>query len=266
MPQTYAHQYFGDRVYSVLPEEIREVIYKEKDLFNIGLQGPDILFYYHPLKKNKIVALGDQMHEWDGEQFFRRALSAMSGGEFADAERVYLYGVLCHFTLDSICHPYIIQYDEQREGVTHSVIEGDFDRLLIEKNGRNPVEEDMVADFHPTGRSASVITRFYVGVPMATIHEALRSFVKFHQLLRCSGNGKRQFLYTALRVLGKYDSLRGHITAPWADPLCAESSAHLEELFESAIPRAATLIAGFSENLNYDLQYHYDFLGRKITK
>lgn len=294
MPQTYAHQHFGDLVHEQLPEEIRVLIHENIDLYNIGLQGPDILFYYHPLSKNPVATLGDDMHEWSGRRFFARSVKALTGmdplaedvapgtalaqpdagqtrlytslsseeasGDDADAALAYLYGCLCHFALDSICHPYIIQFDEMEPGVTHSAIEGDLDRYLIDKAGRNPVLEDHTARFLPSKEAAHVIARFYPEVPEETLYAALQSFVRFHHLLRCPTDGKRNFLYTALRFLGK-NSLRGHITSPNPDPLCKESSAHLAELLQSAVPCATGLIAGFSQNLRYDTQFRLNFLG-----
>lgn len=295
MPQTYAHQYFGDLVYEQLPGEIRGVIEENRELYEIGLQGPDILFYYHPLWKNPVARLGNEMHSWSGRKYFARAVQALTGidpvgsemrmeelpqqaylytslsseeagSDDADAALVYLYGCLCHFTLDSICHPYINQYDAMEAGVTHSVIEGDFDRALIEKAGRNPVLEDQTARFIPSRRAAHVIARFYPEVPERTLYAALRSFVRFHHLLRCPSNGKRNLLYSGIRLIGQYDSLRGHITSPAADPLCKESTAHLEELLRSAVPCATGLIAGFSQNLRYDTQFQLNYEGVKASE
>ena len=48
MPTTYAHDLFGQRVYTFLTPEIKQVIRKNKNLFRIGLHGPDILFYDIP--------------------------------------------------------------------------------------------------------------------------------------------------------------------------------------------------------------------------
>ena len=41
MPTTYAHDLFGQRVYTFLTPEIRQVIRKNKNLFRIGLHGPE---------------------------------------------------------------------------------------------------------------------------------------------------------------------------------------------------------------------------------
>lgn len=301
MPQTYAHQRFGDLVYAQLPEEIRAVVDENRALYDIGLQGPDILFYYHPLWRNPVATLGNEMHHWSGRKYFARAVMALTGidplgtqpagdvtqtpgaavdaarlysslsseearGDDADAALVYLYGCLCHYALDSICHPYINQYDAMVEGVTHSVIEGDLDRDLIAQEGRDPVLEDQTARFLPSREAAHVIAQFYPEVPEQTLYAALRSFVGFHHLLRCPSNGKRNLLYGALRLIGQYDSLRGHITAPTADPLCKESTRHLEELLQDAVPCAAGLIAGFSQNLRYDTQFELDYEGVRVQE
>ena len=49
MPSTYAHQHFGNLVFDKLPEKLQEEIAPYRGLYNIGLQGPDIFFYYKPL-------------------------------------------------------------------------------------------------------------------------------------------------------------------------------------------------------------------------
>lgn len=296
MPQTYAHQHFGDLVYDQLPEEIRSVIAASRELYDIGLQGPDILFYYHPLWKNPVATLGGEMHRWSGRRFFSNAVKVLTGmdplraetsattesaqetnqytslsaeeerGDDADAALVYLYGCLCHYALDSICHPYINKYDAMVTGVTHSVIEGDLDRALIAQTGRDPVLEDQTARFIPSRESVHIIARFYPDVPERTLYAALRSFVRFHHLLRCPSNTKRNLLYSGIRLIGQYDSLRGHITTPNADPLCKDSTEHLEELLKDAVPGAAGLIAGFSQNLRYDTQFRLNYEGVEVQE
>ena len=52
MPSTYAHYIFGQQIRGRLSGYERKVIDKYPELFNIGLHGPDILFYYRPLCKN----------------------------------------------------------------------------------------------------------------------------------------------------------------------------------------------------------------------
>ena len=46
--------------------------------------------------------------------------------------RAYLYGFLCHYILDSECHPYISEYMEEHD-LGHLEIETEFDRYLMEE-------------------------------------------------------------------------------------------------------------------------------------
>ena len=47
VPTTYTHYKFGREVIDALPELLRKTVESGRELFDIGLHGPDILFYYH---------------------------------------------------------------------------------------------------------------------------------------------------------------------------------------------------------------------------
>ena len=46
MPSTYAHRRFGANVLDHLPAPLREKLEAHRELYDIGLHGPDLLFYY----------------------------------------------------------------------------------------------------------------------------------------------------------------------------------------------------------------------------
>ena len=73
MPSTYAHRRFGADVLQQLPAALQDQIGKNRALFDVGLHGPDLLFYYHAAKSNPVSALGNAMHEQPGRVFFERA-------------------------------------------------------------------------------------------------------------------------------------------------------------------------------------------------
>ena len=73
MPSTYAHRRFGADVLQQLPAALQDQIGKNRALFDVGLHGPDLLFYYHAAKSNTVSALGNAMHEQPGRVFFTRA-------------------------------------------------------------------------------------------------------------------------------------------------------------------------------------------------
>ena len=59
MPSTYAHRRFGANVLEHLPDELRAQLEQNRELYDIGLHGPDLLFYYHAAKSNPVGALGN---------------------------------------------------------------------------------------------------------------------------------------------------------------------------------------------------------------
>ena len=59
MPTTYAHDFFGKRVYRRLPEKLQHLIRSNGNLYRIGQHGPDILFYYF-ISKNPVTSLSTE--------------------------------------------------------------------------------------------------------------------------------------------------------------------------------------------------------------
>ena len=66
MPSTYAHRRFGANVLDHLPAPLREKLEAHRELYDIGLHGPDLLFYYHAEKSTPVAALGNAMHDEPG--------------------------------------------------------------------------------------------------------------------------------------------------------------------------------------------------------
>ena len=107
MPSTYAHYRMGQEVYRNLTGKPKQIIEKYKELYDIGLHGPDILFYYKPLFANPVNQVGYAMHDRPGIEFFRQASLVMQKAENKEACEAYIYGFCCHFALDVSCHGYI---------------------------------------------------------------------------------------------------------------------------------------------------------------
>lgn len=160
MPSTYAHERFGKKVLETLPDALRADILEEKDLYYIGVQGPDIFFYYNPLTNNEIGKVGTACHEMSGRVFFDPRIQHLMtlSGERETAAHSYLAGCLTHFVLDATCHGYIFGYTE-RTGTSHAAIEGDFDRALLEADGYNPVKHNLCRRFVPTHISSPASIR-----------------------------------------------------------------------------------------------------------
>ena len=139
MPAAYAHMVFGMEVTAILPISAQESINRHPELFGIGLQGPDILFYYHPSETQAYVLYGHNIHKRPAADFFRYALVQLE--KLAELEKekaiAYLMGFLCHFILDSNCHPIVRKHTIPGEA-SHRQIEREFDRFLMEKDKVRP--------------------------------------------------------------------------------------------------------------------------------
>lgn len=162
MPSTYAHYRMGQEVIKQVSSPARNIIMKHKQLYDIGLHGPDILFYYHPLVTNPVNAIGYGLHERSGKYFFAKAAEIIEKVSNKEAALAYIYGFICHFALDSTCHGYI---DEKiaRSGVSHTEIEVEFDRSLMIEDGKDPVRQDLTKHIVPSMENASLIAPFFQG-------------------------------------------------------------------------------------------------------
>ena len=73
MPATYTHAVYGRQVLDQLEPALRERIISHLDCYNIGLHGPDLLFFYKPLSQAPIKKQGYAMHHEPGRPFFEHA-------------------------------------------------------------------------------------------------------------------------------------------------------------------------------------------------
>ena len=80
MPSTYAHFRAGQRLRARLTGTPKAAVEAHPELYNIGLHGPDILFYYEPYHKNRVSAVGYRQHEKSGASFFSFAAKAIRSG------------------------------------------------------------------------------------------------------------------------------------------------------------------------------------------
>ncbi len=153
MPGFTTHYLFGvDAYHRITNSCIRQNLYKNHCAFGLGLQGPDLFFYYLPSyllhKKN----LGALAHDQDTGAFFAyllesRNLFAGNPRKLAIAD-AYLCGFLGHYTLDCAAHPFIYAFTNFSPDAPlsnsnyfgqHAYLETEIDKtLLYEKKQLSP--------------------------------------------------------------------------------------------------------------------------------
>jgi len=251
MPSTYAHRRFGADVLVQLPRELREKITPYRPLYDMGLHGPDLMFYYRALQSNPVNRLGNAMHEQPGRVFFTRARSVVSTARNKNAALAYALGFVCHFALDSTCHPYVERYTRE-SGVSHCEIETEFDNALMREDGLDPIKFFTASHIKPSRERAEVIAPFYEGLTGLQVLDALKGMIAMHRLLQPSGAVKRWVVLTGMKAVGKYDVLHGLVANPQPNPQCTESNEKLDALYQQAIPLAVRLIEAYAETLDTD--------------
>lgn len=262
MPSTYAHRRFGAEVLNELPAALRARIAPARQLYDIGLHGPDLLFYYRAVSSNPVNRLGNAMHDQPGRVFFERARTTVKNAKDPDAALAYALGFVCHFALDSTCHPFVEQYVRQ-SGVSHCEIETEFDNALLRQDGEDPLKFFTASHICASRENAEVIAPFYEGVTVQQAYDAQRGMLQVHRLLQASSPAKRWVVLNGMKLVGKYDGLHGLVANPVPNPACDESSRLLAALYTRAKPLAVRLIEEFCEGLEsgapLDAAYEHTF-------
>lgn len=250
MPAVYAHYKFGKQVYQVLPKDIRQIVRENAPAYWLGLHGPDLLFYYHPYGKNRVNQLGVQMHREPARLFFEKGRKTYQRRP-SYVLLSYLCGFLCHFMLDSECHPYINRYMKERR-LGHLEIETDFDRKLMEEDGLNPVTHNctrhLIRDLDTEEAIASVMD----GVTTEEVDESILGFHSVIHLFQCPGAGKARFLKGFFTLIGQGKGLGGLVMTGKPDLRCRESGKALQERMENAVKLAAEEIESYVRAIQTD--------------
>lgn len=254
MPSNYAHKHLGEDVYKHLNQSFQTRIDKYRDLFFLGLHGPDVLFYYKPLSSNHVNRLGHMIHRQTGEEFFSSAIKKIRESEEIEACLVYAYGYLCHFAMDTICHGYIIPVTKQFP-ISHAKLEVEFDRLLMIADGLDPVRHKICNHIVASEFNASIMNLFYEGITLKESYDAIKDFRKFTNFLVLPGKMQRKLVYLLMKVINQYDSLKDMTVGEAEDINCR---VHLEELlkqYPEVLEKSIQLILEFEQYMDGSLPF-----------
>lgn len=262
MPTTYAHYRLGRGVRKFLDGDERRIIESNIELFNIGLHGPDLLFYYKPLKSNSVNRLGHELHNKTGAEFFEAAIERLRESKENVPQLAYIYGVICHFALDVCCHGYIAD-KIAASGISHAEIEAELDRYLMVKDGLDPVRFKPTGHIVPSRYNAEAIAEMYPGVCTDDILGSIKGLKLFSNILVAPSRLKRNIILAGLKISGNYDGMHGMIINYEPNPECADSTKRLMELYKKSGKLAVELIEKFRYNMDgskeLDSVYGYTF-------
>ncbi len=251
MPSNYAHYLFGCKVLDALPDATRKIIAQNHQLFDIGIHGPDILFYYKPLKKNAVSKLGFAMHDLPAKRFFTAAKQAIAKEENQNAALAYALGFVCHFALDRACHGYI-EKKLSVSAISHTALETEFDRFLMCNEGKNPVKIPSAIHVIPSKENAQIIAPFFAPITKKQALTALKSVRFYNKLLLCNNPVKGGIIDIALTLCGKHGFIHGMLVTGKPLPDCEDSNLRLRDLLNESVDECIRLISDFLDYINKD--------------
>lgn len=256
MPSTYAHYRFGVKMLQNMPADLRRTVNRFRRLYDVGLHGPDPFFYYNPLVHTKTGDVGHKTHELTGQEFFERVCRSLRLDP-SEGSEAYLYGMLCHYCLDSVCHPFVNEKDKEGHG-HHVQIESEFDRYLLELDGKNPPEsQDLSNHIQLTAGEAETMSRFYPGVSPAHTAKAVKNMAFCVKVLATPQGARRKMMRKGLRTAAK--SYEGLMLTTGPDPQCADLDAELMELYRQAEQQYPAMLENLNAHLTYNAPLGDDF-------
>ena len=256
MPFTYAHYRFGTTLLRTMPGDVARTIQRFRGMFDVGLHGPDIFSFYAPLLHTGARYLCIKYHEQTGQEFFPRACRCVRL-EKSEASAAYLYGVLCHYCLDSVMHPYIAEQAKQL-GIPQLEIEVEFDRYLLEKDGKTPpCSQDLSPHLRLTPGESETVAKLYPPATGRNVQDAVKQMARLTKLLAAPEGARRTVLEKGAGLFGK--ELKGIVMPSAPNPKCAHLDEALWALYEQAAEQFQRMLPQLQAHLTYSAPFEKEF-------
>lgn len=248
MPSTYTHYRFGNTGLKEIDFTDKQIIDYYRPIYDFGVHGPDIFFYYKPWEKNPVNQTGYKMHETPMIDFLKTAKEAYDKSRHKDAVKAYIYGFAGHFLLDSFCHTYIEEKIESDKDATHNLIETELDRYFMEKDGLSPFTDSPGFSLRPSRKKAKLIKELFPQISKEDVFSSISQFKFFVDLITPKNKFKRNFLIATLKASGNF-GLLDKILADNPPECCLDSNSVLEAQFEKALEEYPKIISQVREYL-----------------
>lgn len=248
MPALYAHYSFGKKVFRQLPNALKKIAGTYRREYLAGLQGPDFLFFYNPLKKNRYGELGSRIHNEEAAVFLERAAKILCVTGMESPEGAYVMGFICHFMLDSSCHGYVTQMVGET-GESHTEQETEFDRYMMEQDGKNALSFPLYKLVDTSQELAETMSVFYKGVSTYTVRISQERMRLIKRLFHAPCSVKRRFLtWLMTAIFGSDNEYVSQVMQtdanPECGPICEELSARLDNAVEECVQEIIRYASG----------------------
>jgi hypothetical protein len=263
------------------------LLQNNKQLVEIGSNGPDILFFHglspkRRFQSSELSKMGSVLHDRHINDFYLSALKSIRNeNDPAIKEQMIAYtcGHLCHWALDSTTHPYIFYRTGTCKGDSakvHHRFESLLDAIVLKvKTGHTVSEMDISQICKPSTEQARAIVRVYIpalnsifdkDVAPHKIVETLEDWQFMQKVFHDPSGKKIKNLHRLEKLFGLQNLFSGYLVPnepvdnydlmnllhkTWRNPATGqESDQSFFELYDEALAKAATAIDLFVQAID----------------
>ncbi|MDO4594233.1 MAG: zinc dependent phospholipase C family protein [Tissierellia bacterium] len=207
MPAIYAHYKLGRDSIRNLPKDRQEIIFKYRNLYDIGLQGADFLFFNlkDPTLKSELLAT--KIHY----EACRHTLNRFMRVDIKEAELSYLMGFIGHFALDSKSHPLVNALSKR--DISHHRLEMEFDKRLMKQDGLVVGEFNMKKLCPNDEFTKKIVTKMYshFNISPRKVYKSVEAMHKMKDFLYIDNDRRYKRMKFAMKAVGMYNKFGGHL-------------------------------------------------------
>lgn len=196
MPANYAFHRFGAEALRRLPEKQQRPIQRFRRLYNGGLHGADLFFYFRPMMQTPVGDLYRTYNGMTGQEFFAQACDLLKQNP-SEGGTACLYGLLGNYCLKSQLAPL---FREVMAGgtLTRTELEVELDRYLLCLDGKTPAHtQDISPSFKMTRGECVTLSLFFPPADAANTYSAYRSMIFWTRRMAAK---KRGFVRSMLKL------------------------------------------------------------------
>ena len=255
MPGTYAHYRFGQAALAMLSDKQQRTARRFRQLFDMGLHGPDIFYYTDPLGLASNGKMGKRFHNMTGVDFFAHVVRALKLKP-SEGAMAYFYGLVAHYALDSISHPFVSRNVTAERSPIQIMTE--FDRYLLVIDGKKPpCLYDPSRHISLTEGECQTVAAMYPGISPAQVQSCVKNMARCARGIALEQGPGRDVKLALLNLTAKETAQRVIGLRPNRN--CAGLNASQLRLFELAQKRYAALMEQLQIHMRKNTPLGTDF-------
>jgi len=193
MPANYAFHRFGAEALRRLPEKQQRPIQRFRRLYNGGLHGADLFFWFRPMMPSAVGELYRTYHSMSGREFFAQACELLKQNP-SEGGMACLYGLLANYCLNTQLSP-VFREAMAQGNVSRTELEVELDRYLLSLDGKMPAHlQDLTPSLKMTRGECVTMSLFFPPVTPANAYAAYSSMIFWSRRMAAKKRGFTQLL------------------------------------------------------------------------